>query len=99
MIKKLPSGRTVTKAIAATAVVWDLLCEPGDTVSQVLGEALADRRSRGPLLFAAAVLTLHIVGIAVRTGREEPPIQIPLGSPGNLGLERFEVLRGLGWPA
>lgn len=85
-----PTGRRVAVALAVAAVVWDLLCKPGDTVSEVFGLALADRKTRGPLLFAAAVLTVHVVQIAVRAG--QPQRQ-------DLHLERFEVLRGLGWPA
>lgn len=82
-------GKTVAKTIAITAVVWDLVCQPGDTLSEVVGEALADRRTRAPLIFAAAVLTIHVVEIAVRRREERA----------DLHLERFEVLRELGWPA
>jgi hypothetical protein len=88
----LPSGKTVTITLACAAVAWDLLCKPEDTVSAVLGGWLYDPKTRGPLLGVAGVLAAHLVLIAVRT----PPPEEPRA---DLHLERFEVLRAIGFPA
>jgi hypothetical protein len=85
-------GAKVTVALGAAAVAWDLVCPSGEQISAVIGAGLADKRTRGALLLTAVVLGVHLVQQALVVSRS-----LAVDPPAPLDLERFRVLRNVGW--
>lgn len=93
---RMGRGAKATWALVLAAFGWDLTCRDGETISETLAGWLANRVTRGPLAAILVLLAIHLLVLARRIVVAQP---IPLGSPGNLGLERYEGLRAIGFPA
>ena len=89
-------GAKAALGFYGSMLVWDFLhLKDGQTLSEAVARGIADKRTRYPLSALLLCTVFHLFTLS-RTVNEEP---IPLGSPGNLGLERFEGLRAIGFPA
>lgn len=82
-------GAKVTAGVYAAIVVWDLICPPGQTVSETIARWLTNNYARYPLAALILVTVGHVFALA-RSYETTPKSD---------SYERFSALRNIGFPA
>ena len=54
-------GAKAALAIWLSAIVWDVLCPPGETFSEAIERGLNDRRTEFPVMLLIFLTTAHLL--------------------------------------
>lgn len=57
-------GAKATLTLYTAAIIWDLKCPPGQTLSEALARGIKDKHTRYPLTALLLITTAHLFALA-----------------------------------